>query len=195
MYNTLRMCQSASLSVLPSCQHTSGLPSQPHSVLGHCDTSQRDVSEKWLVRFPSLVRKKSMVRPMLCGHSGRLEERKPLGKTWKVKIVETFLSWIQKWLHESEPRYAVGWQVPLGRIETDLSVFFLTLYIWGLITIIAACIKLNKTLFIILKFMTGGKFLMPNPRESHFIYDLLNYNIMDYEKCSLHISFVYNENT
>ena len=36
---------------------------------------------------------------------------------------------------------------------------------------------------------------MPNPRESHFIYDLLNYNIMDYEKCSLHISFVYNENT
>ena len=73
--------------------------------------------------------------------------------------------------------------------------FFLTLYIWGLITIIAACIKLNKTLFIILKFMTVGKFLMPNPRESHFIYDLLNYNIMDYEKCSLHIYFVYNENT
>lgn len=46
-------------------------------------------------------------------------------ETCKVKIAETFLSWVQKWLHESEPRFAVGWQVPLGRLETDLSVFCL----------------------------------------------------------------------
>lgn len=188
MYNTLRMCQSASLSVLPSCQHTSGLLSQPHSVartLWHqptgcewkttCNISKPGAEEEY--------------------GSSRLEERQPLGKTWKVKIVETFLSWIQKWLHESKPHYDVGWQVPLGRLETDLSVFFffLTLYIWGLITIIATCIKLNKTLLFWNPWLEAS--FLCQTLQRVILFMTLNYTIMDHEKCSLHIYFVYNENT
>ena len=167
------MCPSASLSVLPSCQHTSGLPSQPHAVTGPL----RHQPTGWEWKMTWTISKPGSGGPYgwshaLCPFQQAGRERTPR-ETCKVKIAETFLSWVQKWLREREPRYAVGWQVPLGRLETDLSVFwvfFLTLYIWGLITIIAACIKLSKTLFIILKFMTGGKFLMPNPRESHFIW-------------------------
>lgn len=50
---------------------------------GHCDTSQCDVSE-----MTCNISKPGAEEEYV---SSRLEERQPLGKTWKVKIAENFL--------------------------------------------------------------------------------------------------------